>query len=430
MKGLNQAELEQICSETQTWVGSQLQDVLASETHIALGFYHQQKVHWMMFDFGTQSPVFLILDEIYVKKLKKQTKPMTLFIRAHFEGKRISKIELAHDQGRVLRIFFHTDQFDLLSFEVILFAFAKNFIAVAGKKKMSFLKPKEIAHQENSSFAVANIEVRSFQTISQEWLNEKGLSGEKQNKSGDERLNQLKKQIDKKQAALEKMQFDILQKTNAMWKGAGEWLKMNQSLDVPREFAEFIDSQKTLSQNIALCFQKAKDQERKLGVAKTRAEVLAKELEILLKTLTEAPGAKVPPIQIQPKKNFLQKVGAQARTLKLDEQLVAYIGKSAQDNLDILRRAQPFDLWIHLRDIPSAHVVIRKTRDRQVTDAEIRKVGAWLITENFGKKAKEKSGETFDLIICECRYVKPIRGDRLGRVNYQNDRTLRLKFDA
>ena len=109
MKGLNQTELEQICDEIQTWVGAQLQEILAGENHIALGFYHHQKVQWMMFDFATQSPVFLILEDNQVRRLAKQTKPMTLFIRAHFEGKRLSRIELAKDQGRVLQLGFHTE---------------------------------------------------------------------------------------------------------------------------------------------------------------------------------------------------------------------------------------------------------------------------------------------------------------------------------
>lgn len=433
MKGLNQAELEQICEETQTWVGAQLQDVVANDAHIALGFYHLQKVRWMMFDFSTQSPVFLLLDDSHIRRLKKQTKPLTLFIRAHFEGKRVSAIELLKDQGRVLRLCFHSGEHEIIFLEAILFSFAKNFTAVADKKKMSFYKPKEIVARETVQIADSSaMSVRSFNSIQNEWLTEKGLVGEnKTSKSPTaEKIDQVQKQIQKKKSALEKMKADILQKSLSRWGEAGEWLKLHQNLKLENDFAVLIDPAKTLSENITICFQKAKDQDRKLGVANERTIVLSKEIELLERSLLGDHAALPPLISPPPKKNFLQKVGAQARTLKVDDDLVAYIGKSAKDNLDILRRAQAFDLWLHLRDHPSAHVVVRRTRDRQVTDAEIRKIGSWLIAENFGKKAKDKSGETFDLIICECRFVKPIKGDKLGRVNYQNDRTVRLKFET
>ncbi len=428
MKGLNQAELEQICEEIQAWVGSQLQEVVANDSHVALGFYHDQEVRWMMFDFATQSPVFLLLDDLQVRRLQKQTKPLTLFIRAHFEGRRLQAVALAKDQGRVVNLSFHSDE--SLSFEIILFSFAKNFTAHAGHKKIHFFKPKELVQRDSSAVAdTSSMSVRSFHSIQKEWLAEKGLGGEKKSQTT-EKTDQTQKQIQKKTVALEKMLSDILQKSLNKWGEAGEWLKMHQTLKVADEFKTLIDPEKTLSQNIEICFQKAKDQERKLAVARERAEVLKKEVDRLTKSLTDgsaaAPNLKSPP----PKKNFLQRVGAQARTLKLDDKLVAYIGKSAKDNLDILRRAQPFDLWLHIRDTPSAHVIVRRTRERQVTDLELRKIGAWLISENFGKKAKDKSGETFDLIVCECRFVKPIKGDKLSRVNFQNDRTVRLKFEV
>ncbi len=434
MKGLNQIELELLCDEIQTWVGSQLQEIVASENQIALGFYHERQVQWMLFDFATQSPVFILLPGQYVRRLNKQTKPLTLFLRAHFEGKRISKIELGKDQGRVLKIFFHSEanasETNSLYLEVILFSFAKNFLAISGDKKIHFFKPKEVALQNQNSTTKAELSARSFHAIEREWLIEKGFLQDENLKLQptdiDAKLNKL---ILKKSVALEKMRADILEKTSNRWSEAGEWLKLHQNLKAPTEFTKLIDAEKSLSQNILFCFSNAKEQERKLSVAKLRAEELHFEIEKLKKSLDQADHLRRPQAQPPIKKSFLQKLGAQARTLKLDENLQAFIGKSAKDNLDILRRAQAFDFWMHLRDTPSAHVVIRRTRDRQVSELEFRKIAQWLIAENFGKKAKEKAGESFDLIICECRFVKPIKGDKLGRVHFQNDHTLRIKFD-
>jgi predicted ribosome quality control (RQC) complex YloA/Tae2 family protein len=428
MKGLNQTELEIICEEIQTWVGAQLQEISAGENHIALGFYLEQKISWMVFDFATQSPLFLILEDGDAKRLPKHTKPLTLFLRAHFEARRILRIELALAQGRVLRIFFRGMDGEELSLEIILFSHAKNFIATAGKKKISFFKLKDIPLNE---FAPQQeMSARSFHALRQEWLAEKGLQPKatltrESSAAVSPQVLNLQKMILKKSGALDKMQADLKAKVQSAWGAAGEWIKLNQSLNVPEEFSLLIDPEKSLSQNISICFQKAKDHDRKVKVAADRIKLLEEEIRKLNLKLRQ-PFVAAAPLE---KKSFLQKVGAQARTLKIDEGVQAYIGKSAKDNLDILRRAQAFDLWLHLRDVPSAHVVIRRTKGRVVTDAELRKIAQWLIAENFGKKSKEKSGEFFDLIVCECRFVKPIKGDKLGRVNFQNDRSLRVKFE-
>jgi predicted ribosome quality control (RQC) complex YloA/Tae2 family protein len=36
-----------------------------------------------------------------------------------------------------------------------------------------------------------------------------------------------------------------------------------------------------------------------------------------------------------------------------------WIGESAQDNWDIIDKADPNDIWFHLADHPSAHVILR-----------------------------------------------------------------------
>jgi hypothetical protein len=71
---------------------------------------------------------------------------------------------------------------------------------------------------------------------------------------------------------------------------------------------------------------------------------------------------------------------------------------------------------------------MRRARSRQVTDQEFLEAGRWVVEQSLGRRANELHGERHDLLIVECRYVRPIKGDRLGRVHYTHDRVLTIRF--
>ena len=120
----------------------------------------------------------------------------------------------------------------------------------------------------------------------------------------------------------------------------------------------------------------------------------------------------------------VRKVEGRLRKMQIEESgLVAYMGKSAGDNMDLLRRSKPFDLWLHLKDYPSAHAIIHKQKDQKINDADIMKIAAWLVKEGLSEK-KTQAGGKFSVVMVECRHVKPLKGDKLGRVTYHNAREM------
>ena len=44
---------------------------------------------------------------------------------------------------------------------------------------------------------------------------------------------------------------------------------------------------------------------------------------------------------------------------KLEVELEMLIGENAQDNWDIIDKAESFDLWFHLDDHPSCHIILK-----------------------------------------------------------------------
>jgi predicted ribosome quality control (RQC) complex YloA/Tae2 family protein len=214
----------------------------------------------------------------------------------------------------------------------------------------------------------------------------------------------------KKQASL--ILQEELDKTNRPWSDIGDYLKSYQTLEVPAEWSEYINRQLNLAQNIQNCFEQAKSQAKKRLSLEEKLRHLRNEIENLLN-----PNS-VPNISPREKDSkpsmgslFLQKAEAKGRKLVLNTNVEAVVGKSGKDNLALLRKAQAWDLWVHLKDFPGAHAIIRRPRNANINYQDILKVGEWVLRESKLTNSVE-SGEKFDI----------------GRVSYQNEKTYTISI--
>lgn len=208
-----------------------------------------------------------------------------------------------------------------------------------------------------------------------------------------------------------------------LYSQVGEWLKINRSLSVPERFKNFVDVKKNIADNIEHLFNKSKLLKRKLEESKLRLIELEAEIKKieLSDDVVEAPSRKT-------SKPLKKKKTANYRTLILDETFEAYLGKSAKDNLTLLREAQPWDLWMHLRDQPGAHVIIRRPKNRDVPESLINKTVQWLVHETASKRFVK--GDIVEVQMQEVRYVRPIKGDSPGRVSVQNPKHRRVRITS
>ena len=185
--------------------------------------------------------------------------------------------------------------------------------------------------------------------------------------------------------------------------------------------SHLLDLKKSVSWNMEFCFEQAKQMQRKSAGALQRKEVVAQEIaEIEQKLQSKDFVDKPMPEKEITRKNEL-KTDLKLRKLDLSSGAVAYRGKSAKDNLDLLRRSRAWDYWMHLKDEPGAHVIIRREKNQNMVDAELTQVAQWLVDETSSKKNKPK-GSRMNVVLVECRFVRPIKGDKLGRVNYHSAR--------
>lgn len=451
---MSQWEIEDLGRELATWTGAQLQEVLVDgralpegghePQSIRLGFFWSGGVRWLVFDYLAQAPVAVLFDgqdgvPMSPPKPHKIRRPIELFLRSSLVGRRLVKVSVqSKDHLLVL-------EFDGGRIELNLSPHGRNLTVVVtddvrGKpreKKISEFKPREGLSPSES------LSKRTRAELTLDWLERNRPRSKKaQTESGMARAegsvhSPNEALLKKRRRALENVRAEIFSKETSPAREIGEWLKAEQTLDSKPlngnpKWEELIDRRKSFSQNLEDLFQLAKMHERKLAGTKARAEVLEKEIAKL-----EA-GERTEGVRREKRdlshstsatagKDLFSQAGARGRKVEIASDLILYIGKNATENLAILRKAQPFDYWLHIKDQPGAHAIIRRARGREVTDKEFSKAAVSLLEQSMKRRAIELKGEAYDVLIVECRFVRPIKGDRLGRVHYSNDRVMRVR---
>jgi predicted ribosome quality control (RQC) complex YloA/Tae2 family protein len=419
---LNLTELAQLAIDLQALVGAQLQEVVQSESEAGLGFYHDRKMVWLWMDFHPQRPLLVKLEQ--PPSRKKLQRPFTLFLRSRFDGRRVESIKVDMSRGRVLVIEFHRahDETEKANprIEMFLIPHAANLVAIDGKTQVAENKPKDLP--SNQFVEREEPIVRTIEQITLEWLAQQEAKTPQAHTDAASREKKFQKAVEKKTLALVRMREELAEKMSNAHRELGEWLKANGTLEgAPGP----VNPDESLSWNIEHAFHRAKENERKSEGTRDRIAQVTEELLELQKLGPARFDRPVKGVSAKQQESLLAKASARGRRHQIGD-LEVFIGKSAADNLAILRKAQPFDLWLHLRDFPGAHAIMRRTRGRNVTDAELREAGEWVVEQSLGKRAQP--GERYDMLIVECRYVRPIKGDKLGRVNYSNDRVMALRY--
>ena len=119
-----------------------------------------------------------------------------------------------------------------------------------------------------------------------------------------------------------------------------------------------------------------------------------------------------------------EKIKSKPLHFKSDEGFDIYIGKNNRQNDELtFRLAGPMDLWLHTKDIPGSHVII-KTENKEVPEATL------LMAANlaaYHSKAKNSSNVAVDYTLR--KNVKKPKGAKPGMVIYENQKTIYVTPD-
>lgn len=454
-------------------LSAQIQEIWLWGQAVMLDCYRGESFTLAM-DLDPQRPGLFLCGPLRVKQTPP--KPMISFLRAHLRGKRFTDIEVHEPLDRIVHLYAGPVEMtlELIPRSPNLFAVSKTS---EGEKKISWAKPlvRPAAAMQvgiGASGGGSSAKDADFWLArSQAWLDARlgkvqrvqgshggpapvgfGLSASAQ----DPRLRLL----EKKKAALAKLNERDLHQSARELRELGAQLKSylgisgaeyawRRLLEQNRDRVQ-VEMGLSLQQSIDVVFEKAKQLERKQEGALERARTLEAEIAQLADALATAESAEgsgmtprgsggnsdrdqvsgdglgeQPHRSQRPTRSSRDEGSANMRTLRLASGLVAFIGKSAADNLKILRQARAWDYWLHLKDGPSAYVILKRDKGQTVSDQDLREAAVWLASQSkVGKIGEEVSA---DVVVVECRHVKPIKGDRLGRATYQNPlRVLRV----
>lgn len=414
MKAVTQQELESLLPSLQTLVGSRFQEFETTEHQLGLGFYSRGQLIWWIFDLNATSPTVACLQAWPLSSKSKKT-PLLLFCRAHLINRILNGVTVQSDYGRVL-VF----DFGGRELEIRLYPHGTNAIIRNGDKSISFHKAEPLSTQPTGRVAETQTPIRGIEQLTEEWSNR--LFGLRT------KSNDPKKQIEKKQKALGFLEKSLQDQTWKKYQEAAEWIKAHQYLaqspavptGIPQDFVSLIDKNQTSAENMKRLYAKSKLlQGKEAGNIKRMAE-LRTEIEIL------SSGGALKQKNLDQKMPHQKSPEAKRRTIEVADGVELRIGKSGEDNLRLLRESQAWDFWLHLKDYPGAHGILKRKKGQDLPAHILQKAACWIGRET--KKAKLVDGDRFEVLVAEARYVRPIKGDKHGRVNYQNERVFRFLY--
>lgn len=405
---LSNSEIDQVIDICQSLVGSRLQEIMSDEKNLGLGFYHHDRVLWVWFDLSSTDPMMIPLVQAPIKIKKKN--PLSLFLHAHFKSHRLLSLTRNKEFGRVVELRLGSPEAPRL-IEVRLFRSQVNALAYAEDKKISLRPPKELEKFTEDSTSRT---VRGLEEIIDEWKSSRNyLAKGKSVSHAPAAAAPMDKQKKKLELAIAKVKEEVEKKKHSPYRALGEWLLANQSLKVLEDWKLLVDGKKSLSWNIENAFKQAKATEAKLDGTKKRLKLLEDQLE------NYDPEANAKKTEAKQNNKLIQPEGFRGRTFKLDD-LRAVAGRSAEDNLKLLRQARAWDYWLHAKDRPGMHVIVYRNRQRKISHSEWKSILDWFAQIYWA----QKTPHPIEVLCAECRNVKPIKGDKIGRVTFQNEQIM------
>ena len=71
------------------------------------------------------------------------------------------------------------------------------------------------------------------------------------------------------------------------------------------------------------------------------------------------------------------------------------IGKNKSENAELLEKSSPEDYWIHVKDYPSGHVIIKNPTGNKIPNKVLKR--ACCLLKNSSNKHKSKNNLSFDI---------------------------------
>ena len=336
-------------------------------------------------------------------------------------------IQRDSSQGRWVDLHFLNAKNMEVVVHLILIPSASNIIISSEGKKISLNRPKELPQFLESQ---GDWTVRPLEDVIQKWsqfvlrIKESPQSRQKNQKGMDQ--DQRIKKIEK---AINNIQKDLESKNSKQFDVFARLLRVSQK-QAEKDFPQYYDPTANPFKLSDEYFQKHKTEIKKMERTRSRLEDLDKELKVI-KSMTdkeylESQKSKERKASVDLLK--FKEVSINTRRFQLADDLVAYFGKSAEDNLKLLRLARSWNYWFHIKDVPSSHMLVFCSKNRNLKSEEIQKAVFWFVQKQPALSRLYQSGDFVEILMASCGHVRSLKGAPRGHVTYSHEKRLRFKI--
>jgi predicted ribosome quality control (RQC) complex YloA/Tae2 family protein len=176
-------------------------------------------------------------------------------------------------------------------------------------------------------------------------------------------------------------------------------------------------------ENAERFYRKAKGQQQDMDRLEKRAELWKANFEELKSQLNLLQLAEkwpeLKPFISQSKTEAIAETETLPYHLRQFMDYEIWIGKNAKSNDEMLRLTHKDDIWLHARDTPGSHVIIKNKKGKTTPKPVLERAAQWAA---FYSKAKNDS--LCPVMVTERKYVRKIKNTPAGQVRVEKEKTI------
>jgi len=409
MLPLEYLDLYRLCEELRQLVGGQVQGVSnPSPLRYILEIRLPMQSRNLIIDLTPSKPFIVSTSFTKTKSQSKKT-PATNFLKAHFQGSRIEKLEVASKPNRIVKILF-TGAGELI---VKCFPHGQHLVLKADKKVVNIpLRPKN-----NDIDEASYVEPEASKT----WDFNDELFSEIFNVNG----GTLKNPEGLEKSAEDSYRLKVLKKLERAVQTLEKGIAEQRPLDLERIEALRVEASLRQGRGTQELFDEIKRINKKAVVSEQRRQDLLSQIA----KIQSNPGALVQP-KISPSKVKKGESRFSGTRVRISEHWELWVGRNAWQNDDLLKVGGSHELWFHLRDYPGAHGLLRGPKKSEPTPSQVELAARIVAILSQSKKRPFSEGENLDFIITPKKFVRKRKGDAPGRVTVERESVRRIAFKS
>ncbi len=342
-------------------------------------------------------------------------------IRKYVKNRRIRNVEILEEYGKVIR-------FDLGGSFLTVPLFGSKAIRIEDEKGTVWCENENDAlepagtmkHIEPKVTDPLEWQQRFISMVEEESERRRLEAVKKRRKFLEKKLSNLTRDLEESTAkSTDLMDEGILLKT---WLYATGPEKKMESIELYNSAGEKVtvklDPSRSLADNMELRFTKAKKHKRGLEKIEEMIDSVREELSEIdtfepEEAASEGPRRREKSVH-EPYHTYISKRGK-----------TYLVGKSARDNDELtLKVASPHDMWFHAKDYHGSHVILKKTKNEQLSDDDIL-LGCALAIQ-YSKASEGKEGEVW---YTERKFLRKRKGMAIGMVTIERGKSRYVRLN-